>query len=101
MGVHLEPHGAGAVEGCGGLARGDFGHVELEGPGVRDGAYGGEADGVACVDGVGLRSGARGQLVAADLLRRDVGYGAVGLVVCRLADILYWRLAVSSYVLDV
>jgi hypothetical protein len=67
--VDLEPDGAGAVEGCGSLAGGDLGHVELEGTRVRDGSHGSEADGVAGVDSVGLRSGARGKLVAADLLR--------------------------------
>jgi hypothetical protein len=67
--VDLEPDGTGAVEGGGGLARGDFGHVELEGARVRDGGYGREADGVTGVDGGGL--GCRGtgrELVAADLL---------------------------------
>lgn len=82
--VHFEPHGAGAVEGRGGLARGDFGHVELERARVRDGGHGGEADGVAGVDGVGLGCCAGGELVAPDLGRGDVGYGAVRLVVCCL-----------------
>jgi hypothetical protein len=86
LAVDFEPDGAAAVEGGSGLARGDFGHVELEGAGVRDGGDGGEADGVACVDRGGHgRSGAGGELIAADLVGGDVGYGAIGLVVCCFA----------------
>lgn len=84
MGVDFKPNRAGAVKGGGRLAARDLGHVELEGAGVGDGGHGGEADGVAGVDGVCLGGGTRGELVAADLLRGDVGYGAVGLVVCYL-----------------
>jgi hypothetical protein len=75
--VDLEPHGAGAVECGGGLAGGHFGHVELEGARVRDGGYGCEADSVTGVDGGCLGgAGAGGELVAADLVRGDVGHGA-------------------------
>lgn len=72
----LEPHVAAAVEGCGRLAAGYFGHVELEGARVRDGGLRGEAEGGAGGDFVrGLRGGAGGELVAADLVRGDLGWG--------------------------
>jgi hypothetical protein len=86
LAVHFEPHGAAAVESCGCLAGGDFGHVELEGTRVRDGRYGCEADGIAGVDGCcDGGCGARGELVAADLVGGNIGHGTVGLVVCCLA----------------
>lgn len=43
---------------------------------MRDGGYGGEAQGVAGVDGVGFGSGAGGELVAADGGGGYVCYGA-------------------------
>ena len=62
----LEPHIAASIPGRSSLALGDLGEVELKGARVRDAGSGCEADGVASVDGVGLRACARGELVAAD-----------------------------------
>jgi hypothetical protein len=81
LGVDLEPDVAGAVECRGSLARWDLGHVELEGARVRDGCHGSESDIVTSIDSVRLGCCAGGELVATNLRRRDVGYGAVGLVV--------------------
>jgi hypothetical protein len=74
--VDLEPHVAAAVPGLGGLARGDFGHVELHGSRVRDAGDGCEGDGVACVHGGGLSAGSGSEGVAADGVGGDIGHGA-------------------------
>lgn len=62
----LEPHIAASIPGRSCLTLGDLGEVELKGTRVRDAGCGCEADGVAGVDGVGLRACTGGELVAAD-----------------------------------
>lgn len=53
-----------------------------------DAGLGSEAYGVTRIDFVGLSTGSRVELVAADLAAGDIGHGAVGLVVCGFADVL-------------
>lgn len=94
----LEPHVAGAVPRGGRLARGHLGHVELQGPRVADRGLGAEPDRRPGRHALGLRPlGARRELVAADLLRRHVRRGPVGLVVGRLAHVLPVRGCRAGY----
>ena len=85
--VDFEPDGALAVEGGGGLARGDLGQVEVERAGVADGSVDREGDGTAGFDGDDLGcAGAYVSLVAGHCRRGNVLDGAVGLVVLGDAD---------------
>jgi hypothetical protein len=85
--IDFEPDIATSIPVCCRLAVRHLGQVELEGAGVADAALGGEADGVTRFDFIGLGAGAGGKLVAADGVGVDVSDGAVGLVVCCLADV--------------
>lgn len=87
--VDLEPHGALAVKGGRGLARGDLGHVEVERAGVADGGVDSEGDSAAGLDRDNLgRASAHVPLVAGHGSRGDVLNGAVGLEVLGDADCL-------------
>lgn len=84
----LEPDLALALEVGGTGSRGSLGHVELEGARVGDVGVDGEAQVVAGLDGQSLGRRVGGVDVAADVVRRDVGHGAVGVVVGSHANIL-------------
>jgi hypothetical protein len=86
--INLEPNIAAAIPRGRCLALGHLGEVELQRARVRDAALCRETNGVAGLDLVGLGARARRELVAADGVRVDVGDRAIGLVVCRLADVL-------------
>ena len=68
-----------------------LGEVELDGAGVEDGLAGFEDDAAAGCDGHGGYAAVVVGGVAADEGGGDVGYGAVGLEVVGLADILPGR----------
>jgi hypothetical protein len=86
--IDLEPDIATSIPSRRRLASRHLREIELQGSRVRDAALGGEADGVSGVNFVSLSARPGGELVAADGVGTYVGYGAIGLVVCCLADVL-------------
>jgi hypothetical protein len=73
LAVNLEPLFALSIPVGGCLALGNLGEVELQRTRVRDAGYGGKANAVSSIDGVGLRTGAGGELVTADSISRYIG----------------------------
>lgn len=88
LAVNLEPDVTLTLEVGGSGSVGSLGHVELEGTRVGDVGVDGETEVVAGLDGQSLGRGVGGVLVAADVLRGNIGDGAMRVVVGSHADVL-------------